>query len=394
MITNHVFSAFAFISFIIVSVPLAWHLEAWNSGICLYIFWVATSNLTLFINSIIWDGNAVDWAPVWCDITTRVTIGTSVAIPATLLCIQRRIYHAILNPRAVVTSGAEKRRLVIVDLMIGLGLPILNIILAYVVQLKRYYIVEDIGCSPFIYIDALALVLIPLWPLVISLISCIYGCLNIRQLWIKRRMLSSLMDTSTGCISSTRYLRLLMLSGIDILITLPFYIWIFTTWFPLLPWGTWTEIHVDWSVIEVVPAAIWRNDRTAVVSIELTRWISVIYAIIFFIFFGFAEEARKHYRSTLQTVAETVRHQKISPLSSQPSGQYGNTRPMKYSRSSGRKSGSTTATAYSAEFDLESKHEVKSESSAPSPDSPISPPTIPRDFESTRAVETTQIEVV
>ena len=41
-------------------------------------------------------------------------------------------------------------------------------------------------------------------------------------------------------------------------------------------------------------------------SLELSRWLSVVCAFIFFGFFGFADEAKKNYRSALQTVAKRI----------------------------------------------------------------------------------------
>jgi len=69
MSTNHVFSAFSFISFVLASIPFAWHLKAWNTATCLYMFWVSISNFSFFVNSVVWDGNVVDWSPIWCDIS-------------------------------------------------------------------------------------------------------------------------------------------------------------------------------------------------------------------------------------------------------------------------------------------------------------------------------------
>lgn len=34
--------------------------------------WTGIGCLTLFINSVIWDGNTTNWAPVWCDISTSL----------------------------------------------------------------------------------------------------------------------------------------------------------------------------------------------------------------------------------------------------------------------------------------------------------------------------------
>lgn len=87
MISNQVFTAFSFLGFLLCVIPLPWHLEgkhlyfaslvistncwsvsAWNTGTCLYMIWTGLACLNQFINSIVWNGNAVNWAPVWCDI--------------------------------------------------------------------------------------------------------------------------------------------------------------------------------------------------------------------------------------------------------------------------------------------------------------------------------------
>jgi pheromone a factor receptor len=107
--------------------------------------WTAVACLNQFINSIVWDKNAINYAPVWCDIckimaniywnynlmghkASRIIIGTAVAIPAASLCINRRLYR-IASVRRVMITKAEKRRQVMVDLAIGLGLPFLEMIL-------------------------------------------------------------------------------------------------------------------------------------------------------------------------------------------------------------------------------------------------------------------------
>jgi Pheromone A receptor len=65
--SNRVFCAFSFISSILVSIPLPWHLQARNTATCLYMLWVSLTGLTVFINTVLWDGNVVDRSPVWCD---------------------------------------------------------------------------------------------------------------------------------------------------------------------------------------------------------------------------------------------------------------------------------------------------------------------------------------
>jgi pheromone a factor receptor len=55
-------------------------------------------------------------------------IGTSVAIPACSLCINRRLYH-IASVSSVTKTRAQKRRDIMTDLAIGVGIPVLEMIL-------------------------------------------------------------------------------------------------------------------------------------------------------------------------------------------------------------------------------------------------------------------------
>ena len=140
MTINHVFSAFSFISFVLASIPFAWHLEAWNTATCLHMLWLSISNLAFFVNSVLWDGNVVNWSPVWCDISMliclqfsirfvihylhaggRLVLAVNIAIPATCLCIQRRLYHTILNP-AVTATRAKVRSLGVFLLLVTIRL--------------------------------------------------------------------------------------------------------------------------------------------------------------------------------------------------------------------------------------------------------------------------------
>ena len=90
--------------------------------------WTGLACLNLFINSIVWNDNAINWAPVWCDISSKLIVGVAVAIPAASLCINRRLYH-IASVKSVTVTKAEKRRQVMVDLAIGLGLPVMEMVL-------------------------------------------------------------------------------------------------------------------------------------------------------------------------------------------------------------------------------------------------------------------------
>lgn len=57
----------------------------------------------------------------------RIQGALNVAIPACSLCINRRLYK-IATTKAVMVTPAEKRRGIIVDLLIGVGIPILQVV--------------------------------------------------------------------------------------------------------------------------------------------------------------------------------------------------------------------------------------------------------------------------
>ena len=57
----------------------------------------------------------------------RIQIALNVAISACSLCINRRLYK-IATAKVAVVTNTEKRRAMLIDLLIGLGIPILQII--------------------------------------------------------------------------------------------------------------------------------------------------------------------------------------------------------------------------------------------------------------------------
>ena len=115
--SNTVFTVFSGIGFTLSVIPLWWHIESWrlHVGTCMYMIWTALACLVHFVDSILWNGNAINWAPVWCDICAfgysfsnschphefpsaiRVQIATAVAWPACGFCIIRRLYNITLR---------------------------------------------------------------------------------------------------------------------------------------------------------------------------------------------------------------------------------------------------------------------------------------------------------
>ncbi|XP_006456324.1 STE3-type pheromone receptor [Agaricus bisporus var. bisporus H97] len=304
---NWVFSLFSFLGFTLVCIPFPWHLEAWNTGTCLYMAWTGIACLNQFINSVVWNKDAINYAPVWCDISSRLIIGTSVAIPAASLCITRRLY-LIASVRSVNITRADKHRQVYFDLALGLGLPILEMVLQIISEGHRFNIWQEVGCYPYTYNTWVAIVLVSFPPIVIGLVSGVYAALSIRAFYKTRAQSKAILSVYSN-LTPGRYLRLIALASCEILCTVPlgaYALYLNLASDAMHPWISWQDTHSGYSRVDQTPSLIWRSIPLQQSSLELSRWLVVVCAIIFFAFFGFADEARKNYRSAASSVAKFV----------------------------------------------------------------------------------------
>ncbi|KDQ50788.1 hypothetical protein JAAARDRAFT_211492 [Jaapia argillacea MUCL 33604] len=291
-----VFSAFSFVAFVLVLIPSFWQFEAWNVGVCCYILWTASQILNLFINSIIWDHNTINWAPVWCDISTRIWIGATIGIPTASLCINRRLYH-VSRAKGDLGSSHEKRRVIITDLSLCVGIPLLEMVMAFILQGHRFDIFEDVGCFPVVYNTPPAYALVAAWPLAISAISAVYGGLTIIGLARLQKHMSNVFAGNRN-LSRRRYIRPMALAGAEILVGIPLSALCISTNVQggISHWISFSDTHWNFSEVDQIPSIFWKSTYPYSVGIELSRWYPIICASLFFCFFGLGQEAWDHYR--------------------------------------------------------------------------------------------------
>ena len=67
---------------------------------------------------------ASDYEFTYYIIAVRFNVGVTIAIPAVVLSIDRRLY-LLASPTSVLPSQADKRREFIIDFVIGIGLPVI-----------------------------------------------------------------------------------------------------------------------------------------------------------------------------------------------------------------------------------------------------------------------------
>jgi len=309
---NQVYSAFSFIGFVMCAIPFYWHLEAWNTGTCLYMAWTGLGCLIQCINSIIWNHNMINRAPIYSDIVVCIQAGLNVAIPAASLCINRRLYK-IATAKVVMATRSDNRRAVIIDLLIGIGIPILQMVTQYVVSSNRYQIFEDFGPCLTIVLTPPTFFLYYTWPVAVGCVSLVYCVMAIYAFYKRVHQFGQLM-TANRNLNRGRYFRLMALSSIEIFGTIPLgtYWIVYNARKGVGPWKSWAYQHSDYSQIPQIPVSIWRNRPELVVGLESFRWSLVLCAFIFFAFFGLADEARQHYRLIFTPLFHRKKRQNVT----------------------------------------------------------------------------------
>jgi pheromone a factor receptor len=100
---------------------------------------------------------------------------------------------------------------------------------------------------------------------------------------------------------------------------------------PINPYKSWGDVHAKFSHVGQFPAVLWKQDHTVVVSLELSRWAKVLCAFMFFVFFGFAQEARKNYRLAFNSMTKMVGYMNLTHHGSSNSS--GSREPMSWTGS-------------------------------------------------------------
>jgi len=290
----------------LVLIPLPWHWKARNVATLSIIIWLALINVVRGVNALVWSSSVVVKYPVWCDITTKLVIGANIALPASTLCICRYL-SSVASPRHSIADASDKRRRMIFELMMTVGLPIIGMALHYIVQGHRFDILEDFGCNPTTYVSVAALFIVYLPPLFLSLGTLVYAGIALRWFVHRRAQFQAVLQSAQSGLTTGRYLRLIALSVTEMLFATAMSLFVLVITVEdggLRPWISWEDVHSDWHRVGqfakiLVPDFFW--DR-----LLLTWYIIPITSVIFFAFFGFGQEAKSEYARAFRWVQTTI----------------------------------------------------------------------------------------
>ncbi|GAM86697.1 hypothetical protein ANO11243_047160 [Dothideomycetidae sp. 11243] len=273
--------------------PLIWHAKQRNFAPVVLILYILLLNFANFVNAIVWPNDDLSrWfsGVGLCDIEARLAVAGSTALPAATLCILRKLANVMDTKHMIVSpTRAQKRRALLIEILLCIGIPVLSMALHFIVQPLRYIVYGISGCTPAMSSTWLSIAFIVLPPLLLTLVDVYYAVLIAFRLRKYRARFDSLLSAAST--SKTRFLRLFLLALTFILGVFPIQLWVLLlNWPSHLEPFVWSEIHGLWSWkwIPLVPAFG---------TVLPDRWIRLACGILVFIFFGLGKEAKDMYMS-------------------------------------------------------------------------------------------------
>jgi pheromone a factor receptor len=144
----------------------------------IFIGWIAVYNLLSFIDSLVWRSeDPTTWwnGDGYCDIDSRIKSVFQIGLPAAGIGICRFLADAT-DPDPVLSDLRHtRRRRNAIDFFLGIGLPLINVGLKYIVNPSRYWIGGVGGCTGITDLSWPSIPLYHLWCPLLSFVAFIYS---------------------------------------------------------------------------------------------------------------------------------------------------------------------------------------------------------------------------
>lgn len=177
--TSIVFPTLSLIAILLDVPPLIWHIRNRNVAACNLISWTVFANLCNLVNALIWPtDNISTWFPgfILCDIEAKLLLAATFGISGSLVTIMRSLAKVLDTENTVMASTKKQRyKELTITLLLCFGGPLYVMLIHYVVQPTRYYILAIAGCTTSIDNSWPAIVLVIIWPIVLCLMATYDG---------------------------------------------------------------------------------------------------------------------------------------------------------------------------------------------------------------------------
>ncbi|KAF1947128.1 STE3-domain-containing protein [Clathrospora elynae] len=289
---------FSFPAWILCLPPLFWHFRQGNVAAGSLITWIALNNFFNSINPLIWPrDNSTEWwnGYGWCDIHSRIQVGSVVGLAASTAMIVRRLVK-VMDTRNITVSSSQssKVKAKIWEVVWCWGYPLIMILIFYIVQPVRYMLYGIMGCQYAQDSSWLSIVLHMMWGPITMAVAAYYAGLLIYRLYRYRLEFHCLLLARKS--TSSRFIRLFILSMIVILLYLPYSIYLLVE-LSLMATNaySWSQVHDPAKFNTIIKIPVFGQ-----VSFE--KWVQVGTGYIIFLLFGTGSDAHNLYKKMLVSV--------------------------------------------------------------------------------------------
>ncbi|KIK01995.1 hypothetical protein K443DRAFT_6515 [Laccaria amethystina LaAM-08-1] len=288
------FAPVAFLAAFLLAIPLIGTWRSGNISILSTIAWLFVTDMIYAVDAIVWAGNVDIRAPVWCDISTKLIVGASFAVPASCLCLCAHLEKAS-SMRQVHSSASDKRRRQYFDAFVCFGLPTIYMVLHFIVQGHRFDIIENYGCRPTVYYSIPSLMMVSIPPIVVEIISLGYGAIVVRNFMRGRESFADILKASG--LTPSRYLRLICMSIFQMLLMMTLTsieLGFNLMRYPLQRWTTYADVHHNFSFIGLYPF-----ETGPLKECHITWWVYPACTFICVGFLSSGQDAVEEYKKCI-----------------------------------------------------------------------------------------------
>ncbi|CAG7853423.1 Pheromone B alpha 3 receptor [Serendipita indica DSM 11827] len=265
--------------------------------------WTFGALLIVTVNTIVWHGSIENRYPIWGDIATAWLAVYSFAVSCCAFCIQYRLW-SIARTRRVFFTHKEKKRQNYVTYFICYGAPLIFKVVHYVNQGHRYDLYEDLGPHQTNYNTPVALATYFVFDQIVCIIATIFSFMTVICILKHRKEFNAVISSSVK-INRSRYFQLLSLAAVTVSIHLPFTLWMYVNdivGYPIHPWISWEDTHSNWMRIAYITRFMLSISPGEKVALSISYWTLPLCGILYFLLFGFGEEAMMQYNAVFDAI--------------------------------------------------------------------------------------------
>ncbi|CAJ0867206.1 4465_t:CDS:2, partial [Entrophospora sp. SA101] len=284
---DYIFTVSTFVSVILILIPLGFHIQLRNSGAILMTMWISITNFILFVNSILWADDLEDKAPTWCYITPPIYVAAHVGLMASITCMIYNLYSYVEYPTII--TEVYKRRQIYTELFISIVMPFVLTALGYLVFKNKYSIRPILGCFLQAHSSWLYILLLGIWPVIISGIGCYLAARTSYTILKKRLEIQALLTYCESGLNASRFYRLVLFCITFLILALPATLLTVLGNLNngLLPYDFY-EVHKNWNTIMRFTAETG--------GLSVLDYAKPLTGLFVFLFFGTGQDAMNSYR--------------------------------------------------------------------------------------------------